>query len=218
MWITFVTNTQADDYPQINGVAAGGSYQTQATAIIPLPSGIVSGERLLVVTAARGSFSISPPSGWTPIVADQTSPISVLIAERTATGTEDLNLNIVLDSEASWASVAMRLSGVTMRSAAYVARETGFPDPPVQSWSTGSRDSLALAIAAVDFEDTSQTWTSDPSNYSAVATSRPTDGFKAWISVRVAQRQLPDISSENPGTYLLNGPHPWAASTLLLAS
>ena len=57
-------------FPQIVGTPATYNGASSASHAVTLPSGIVSGERLLMIVRQGGSnVSKTPPSGWTALLS-----------------------------------------------------------------------------------------------------------------------------------------------------
>lgn len=93
---------------------------------------------------------------------------------------------------------------------------SGNADPPIVTPSGGTRDYLAVAMAAVDASSTPNL-TAGPSGYSGVTTSGPsgTVGGGTGVIVGADWKFLTGVSSENPGAFT-NTSEQWTASTAMI--
>lgn len=93
---------------------------------------------------------------------------------------------------------------------------SGSADPPIVTPSGGTRDYLAIAMAAVDASSTPNL-TAGPSGYSGVVTSGASGSVSGGTSVIVGAdwKFLTGVSSENPGAFT-NSSEQWTASTMMI--
>jgi hypothetical protein len=192
----------ASSFPQI---VASSNY-VEATEItdhpVALPSGIVSGERLLMLVRQGGTnVSKTPPTGWTLVISS--GPMETY--QRTADGSEASTATVTLASARKLVAVTMRIAPAVDVNAATV----NLLDSPTLSPSWGSDDTLWLAASSVAQNDAVFEYTGDPTDYIRLAYLETTDGAGAGdttdAQLVVAYRELA-AATEDPSAWPTSGP------------
>lgn len=188
-----------------------------------LPSGIVSGELLLLWCGAQanvgGEWSV--PSGWTEIASSLNGGSfgdHVLLA-RLADGTEGATVAVTKGgTTVRVAGVAVRISGAlgvagVIASTAADAGASTAPNPPSRAATAPADTENLLWLASMCAEHNNDP--SDPSgyptNYTKVASGVGTTATGATVAV--AQRTLTPTSSEDPSAFTIPGSSRWTALT-----
>ncbi|SFZ81651.1 hypothetical protein SAMN02983003_0615 [Devosia enhydra] len=143
----------AEAFPILEGVA---SYvgSMAATTSVPLPSGIVAGDLLLLVTTLVEAATVrtsSAPSGWQQLYASGGGGAlrDAACYYRYATGSEGSSVSLSASGTPRGGSVlTARVSGAQGQPQVSVAGSavTGSPNPPELSPAWGSKATLWLAI------------------------------------------------------------------------
>ena len=208
-----IMNVALSAFPVVQTRNTGADAVQNTSYSAPLPSGLTSGDLLIVIGALNSAFAtqFNTPSGWTSLfqTAGPGNTRSLACFYKTSNGSEGANLAMTLTALAAKASVSYRISGAAAAPQAGTAA-TGTstaPDAPNLSPSWGSQKVLWLAAMAGQW-NTAQTQTA-PANYSniqqiAAGTDQP--------RIASAERSL-EASSENPGAFsaqMLN----WIANTI----
>jgi hypothetical protein len=97
--------------PVVESVATGGNATSTNPLSVPLPSGITSGDLLIVFVANNLARTDTIPSGWTRVAAIGNSNGQFRIYSRISDGTEGSTLSVTLSNTAGFNSVALRISG-----------------------------------------------------------------------------------------------------------
>ncbi len=142
------------DFPKLMG-SPGLLGAGTTSAVVPLPSGIVAGEILLIVFAigADTNRTITVPSGWTALrdVAGTTVRRWVILY-RIANGSEGASVTIPVSGSGSPGCVAISrrisgFSGVPHVPASPAQSTSAAPNPPALSPSGGAGRYLWIAAA-----------------------------------------------------------------------
>lgn len=194
-------------------VAATNSYTDNTGTVsshpLNLPSGISSGDLLLVFAAFNGLPTVTDPSGWTVLVS-KTNTDTYRIYAKIASGSEGSTVTVALSGANRAASVSYRLTGArstidtTATSSATISissasdANTATPDPPSLTPAWGSAENLW--IAATFASDSSFTFSSYPTNYSLGQVNAQGGSQGNGTAVSVASRLL-TAATEDPGTF-----------------
>lgn len=195
-------------YPTVETTATSEENSATNSHTVDLPSGIQSGDLLLVVFSTFDSAVHTmtwPPTDWTDLDSSSGSVTRhTCTAYRVADGGEGASITVSTSGTVWSAHQTFRISGYTGTPEA--SRDNSYPggtnpDPPSLSPSWGA--ALTLWIAGFGGTDTTTTAVSSyPSNYSNGAYAEGGVG-SYWASVGTARR-LCYASSENPGTYTMS--------------
>lgn len=174
-----------------------------------MPSGVVSGDFLLVYLANTGASTTTAPSGWTSLV---NSGSNGSIWWKKSDGTEGASQTFGYNPGRSFSAAALRITGWDQASTPAfadtpVSASTTF-DPPNVAPSWGSADNLFLASAICGASG--RTASTAPTNYSSVITSNTNGG-----SVIVYSRNL-TAASDDPSAYTLSGSGTGSADTIAI--
>jgi hypothetical protein len=97
--------------PVVESVATGGNATPTSPLSVPLPSGISSGDLLIVFVSNGSSRTATTPTGWTLVAGTSNSGGFYRVYQRIADGTEGSTLSVTLSNTANFNSVAFRISG-----------------------------------------------------------------------------------------------------------
>lgn len=203
--------------------ASNTSQQTSnsATHTVNLPTGIVSGNLLLVFFACDGNTTAevtTPASGWetlfTQNVLADTAFLKVFY--RFADGGEGSTITITTGATEQSNHISFRITGAHASEVpAFASTRPGSssanPNPPSlnpANWDV--EDTLWIALAAWDG---SPTGTGYPTDYTSnqITVQNPVGSGSAGIIV--ATRELA-AASEDPGTFTMSASEQWAAATI----
>lgn len=197
--------TGIPDYPVVEATATSAQTTSSTTHTVTLPSGITSGDLLVIFIRAGGnSVTINTPTGWT-LLTSRSSSGRTSIFYRVADGTEGATRTITTSSSRFSAHNSYRISGVNT-SAPISGGFTGSTsiNPPNSAPGWGELRILWLAMANTRRTDNTLT---QPSAYSSPieATSIGSSSTSTnHIRLRTARRNL-EASSEDPATFTSTG-------------
>lgn len=196
--------------PTVATTNTGGGNSNGAS--IPLPTGISSGDGLLVIVNANGQ-TVTTPGGWNLLIsADMTASSlngRIYAFTRDADGSEGTTLSVSFSGNAKWSSIAYRITGAhtvanwgaaaTSTTSAAVNQVCDCPNLAMGS----SADHLWIAFygALNTF-----TQTSTPTGYSGLLTSTSTGGGSANSKSTSAswRKGTTATSSEDPPSVTIN--------------
>jgi len=189
-------------FPQIVGSVATYNGASSASHAVTLPSGIVSGERLLMIVRQGGSnVSKTPPTGWSLISGTG----FMEVYSRTADGTEGATGTVGISGARKLLAVTMRISPWT---AVQVATISNTLNSPALSPAWGSDDTLWLAASSVQQNDSTFEYTGDPTDYTRIEYLETTDGAGVGdtsdAQLVVAYRELA-AATEDPAAWPTSG-------------
>ena len=174
-------------------VAAGSSSKT-----VTLPTGIASGDVLVLWFHTDGNTTISWPAGYTELfeadMAAEGGSGTASLAHRTADGGEPASITVTTGGtqEAAWG--VYRITGASGNVAhAFAEGSSASPDPPNLTPSWGAKDTLWIAAACEDNADLTGT---APTNYA----NNVLHQFNTDAEIVMGTREL-NATSENPGTF-----------------
>lgn len=211
--------------PVVQTTATGAGASGPSPHSVTLPSGITAGD-LLVVVWSRIVFasvtSVTTPSGWTEATGSPAvqgwggSGETIRVYYKTATGSEGSTISMAFDDnggQTAWSGYrTYRISGADLGSpiiAATMSGEAGgyYPDPPDNSPGS-TKDWLWLAVAY----NYSASYSSGPSGYSNYG-----EVESNYCKCAFAEKTSSGVSSENPGSFALEGWGKWGAATIAIA-
>lgn len=195
------------------GVAAQTDSAGDVTQqVISMPSGIVSGELLVVFAINDGGATVSENGGsaWTELITDtQFSQGRGTVLYKTATGSDTLTLDLSASEHIK--AIAFRVDNHTNFIEAASAFNVGF-NPPSLTPSGGSAEHLWLAMMVTD--GFASVITAAPTNYTLVS-NFTSDGLGASVHGGVAKRIL-TAATEDPGAFTAAGSEQHAVFTVAI--
>lgn len=141
-------------FPSIAATATSAVSTNETSHAINLPSGIVSGQTLSVFVRFAAAVTITWPSGWTVLFADQSdaSDDTTAKAWRKADGTEGATITLTTSASCRSTALAWRVADAadpTVSPPVYGTIVTGTstaPDPGSITPVGGAKDYLFLAL------------------------------------------------------------------------
>jgi hypothetical protein len=180
-----------------------GSQTTNATAhTVNLPSGIVSGDLILVFIAYDGAVTTTWPGSagdWNEILDDDNTSVSMAIAWRLADGTEGSTIEVTSSGSEKSNHVSYRITGhenpATQAPEAVAPSKVtnSAPLAPIMSPTGGSKD--YLFIACEGHNDGRTATTSGPPNYSQLQALNT--GGATGCGIGTAERQYTTATDPN---------------------
>ena len=196
-----------------------------ASAVVNLPTGIVSGNLLLVFhrnAVGTNAHAVSG-GGWTNLFNDNSdaSDDRISLWYRQADGTEGTTITITQTSS-KFASLSWRITGhenPATQAPQFATLVTGtsiLPDPGSLSPTGGAKDYLWLWMGGWEGEQTSPP-ASTPTNYAnAIGADSGTGGAIATnCRVASADRAL-NAASEDPGSWTISVSDDWTATVVAI--
>lgn len=177
------------------------STDTASFKAVTLPSGIQSGDLLIMIFRPGNDITSSPPSGWDE-VASRSDNGSTYIFKRIANGSEGSFVTVNLSSGARTPFITYRISGWTEGvEASFVGSNTNNPPSITASW--GSK--LNLFISVLTNRRTDSSVTAQPSGYDGFLTAA--QASSALTSrARVSTAHLfAESASEDPAAFTTSG-------------
>jgi hypothetical protein len=213
-------------FPTI-ATSADGVVTTNSTAwTITFPSGLSSGDLILLIAGRDGAGTSTAPTGFTDWVANQGGGAQVLfIAGKVSDGTETgtTTWNFSASEQGVWqalritdwfnGSTPFASASTTSLDSATTSGSSTTPDPSVLNpvnWDV--EDTLWLALAC---NDGTPTYTAKDANYTYVTNSPATSGGAGGAGLAVSWRQNA-VSSEDPGQYTLSATETWVVFTVAI--
>jgi len=195
-------------FPSVTATNTGGTGSVTSYAI-PLPSGLSSGDLLLIFITTFSDSAISNLNGTTNLYSQLNNADSHCLY-KTATGSEGSTLTITMSTSEFWGTNTFRIAAGTWQGTPEFATATGTfssADPPSLSPSWGTAKTLWIASA----HSKAGTVTGVPTGgYSSLIVGQDGDGDSgcgsAWIHSQV--------SSLDPGTMSLESSTTWISSTV----
>lgn len=198
-----------DSGPTTTGVGSDDSTPTYN-----LPSGIVSGDLLIVKSTAdipsTTAVQFTWPAGWNKLyeITDDNEKITVSAAWRDATGSDGTTVTPTLNISTRSCAAAYRISGAEAGAVQppYFTTSTNqgltaTPNPPSITPAGGSDDYLILAFGPVNSDN--QTFTGFPSGYVGTgAIKSGTPGFQCELGF--ASKSLTSATTEDPGGFTIS--------------
>lgn len=178
------------------------------TPTISLPSGIVSGDRIVVMMSMGVGITVTNwdvTKDFTEIILRAGGEQRIVAAYRDADGTEGATIDATLSGASPTAHCAYRISGhhSDAPEASGAGGDTTDPNPPNLTPTGGSLERLWLAACVGE-----NTLSGNPDNYTDVLYFAQ----QSDRQIRSAERIL-DASSEDPTVYTMSSGE-WAAITI----
>jgi len=194
--------------PASLAIAATNSYfdaTGSTTHNVNLPSGIASGNLLMVFCEFNATSTVTDPSGWA-VTLSAVNTDTWRIYSRIANGSEGSTVAVTLSNAQRAACLSYRITGnrngVTsseIEVSSAVNATTATPDPPSLSPAWGSAENLWFAVAFVSDGNYGPV-TAYPTNYSLSQLDQGTTTGGNGGGVTIGVRLL-TASSEDPGTF-----------------
>ncbi len=193
-------------FPRVMAVATTSDNTVANDHALNMPSGIVSGELLLVIM--NGAGVNQTPSGWSKMLENTgISAGELAIYTRTADGAEGatVTFNFQSGATAPAAAVAYRISGWSGVEGAIGSAVAANPDPPSHTASWGAAKTLWVAACACTRTGTTTMLPiTQPSGYGSTQSSEATQALpnaKVLVGSAVLENQ---VATENPGAFSLS--------------
>lgn len=193
-------------FAQVASQAGGfGSGSNNTTQTIGMPSGVASGDLLIVAMQCFGTPTPTFPAGWTQIYTVTSSTIKQFAFYKVSDGTEGASISVTLSSDDQCAYKSVRITGHDAATAPEGATSTGVSsgtpttDPPSlnpSGWDV--EDTLWLA-----FGGTGYTTTSSIGAYPSGYTNTGQGGGSPGCRIGFASKENA-ASSENPGAFSIS--------------
>lgn len=184
---------------------AATATSTDATAVtshtVTLPSGIVSGNLLIVLFDSNSASTVTDPTGWTQFITQASGPYQRRGWYRQADGSEGSTLTVITSVASQSAHNSYRITGA--ENPATQAPQSALVgiggaattiDPPSLTPTGGAKDYLWIAIAFHNSANSGAV-NAAPTNYSTLLSAT----VATLVGLGSAQRQL-NASVEDPGT------------------
>lgn len=187
-------------FPVVESVTNGADNTADSNWVIGLPSGIESGDLLVVCICNNGGdWQGTLPEGWSYVGGITSSPYncSLRAFKKTATGSEGSTVSIPNNQSTDCSYVSYRISGASGSTYIQTFENTVSedPDPPSLSPSPGADDYLWIAGAG---HESARITSGAPTNYSSLQTAATTGSPARRIST--AHRAL-NAATEDPGAF-----------------
>ncbi len=189
-------------------VVAGSTSGTAAssatlTATLVLPGSIGAADVLIGIVHIKGTQTTTTwPSGWVKLVENFSSAHCLTIAYKFADGTESgASVNVTHDAAGIAEYQAYRLTGAHHSSSPTGVITNASINPASRSWTWGTADNLAIAVAICD--DFATTVTANPTNY--INRLQSTNSGDATQRIVSAYRQFTGAGPEDPGAWSITG-------------
>lgn len=176
--------------------------------VVGLPSGIVSGN-LLVVAIGTNSSTLNTPSGWTQLFKNASTG-EFAVYYKVASGTEGTSVTITSPGACWFGSHSYRITGSSNEIVCGVTASgtSANPDPPNLTSGWGAVNTLWLSTAY----DVPSTVTGGSAGYTNTIFTSGAGGPSMVIGYKAAAS-----ASENPGTCTLGAPQAWLANTIAIS-
>ena len=212
------------EFPTIEATATYDGPGAEASSFaVTLPSGIQSGDLLVVFTASSSEYNANTntPSGWTALYTGNYGTGNTVAAcfYREATGSEGSTVTVTTSISTRLAATAYRISGwddsgtvadaIEVSSAATGTSQA--PDPASLTPSWGSLKTLWLAAA----HSSAGSGIAYPASYTSGISGYTANSTTWHARASTAEREL-EATSENPGAFSLapSASQPWHARTV----
>ena len=211
-------------FPSIAGTATTNGSTAATNKICNLPTGIVSGDLLLLLLRSAGADTHSTPTGWTLLFLNSTADASddtTSLWYRQADGAEGGTVAVNGTSSLKYAALAWRITGhanpatQAPQFATIVTGTSASPNPGALSPTGGAKDYLWIWMGGWEGEQTSPP-ASNPTNYTlnVIGANSGTGGAIATnCRVAGAARQL-NATSEDPPLWTISVSDDWTATTV----
>jgi len=198
--------------PVIASYATYGSSTATTSHAIPMPSGIVAGDLLVILFGTADSVTHTMPSGWTTHVGVAFSGFTgvTLATYKIATGSEGSTATITTSANARDAAVALRITGgrsglvnnTDYATFGAVLGNTSTPNPGSVTPAWGSANNLWLQ--ALGMRSNSVSVSAYPTGYTLGQIVASTSGGVSNYRIAVSGKQLL-AATEDADAYTLSG-------------
>jgi hypothetical protein len=211
----------AGGFPSVGATATGQNDTLLSSHTVNLPTGIASGDRLLVAFTDKDVAGADPafPGGWTvERVAVQAggATLRLTVASRVADGSEGSTITVTTTNTTRQTHISARITGGgTPEVSAAATGNNGAPDPPALT-PAAATDALWIAVGGASH---SGDYTAAPTNYGSMVESvNATTANTTRSATAMAFRDLNTGSAEDPGafTYDQSTLSEWAALTIAI--
>jgi hypothetical protein len=201
---------------EITGTA---TYQSSADATshtLNLPSGIVAGERLLLVIGKSSTLAqnCTTPAGWTQLINENQAQGALHVYTRIADGSEGATLSLTTSAATAVCCMAFRMKNAASATGPAIGTTaTGSstaPNPPSLTPSWGSARNLWIAFGGI--RSTAATVSAWPTGYTNNQTSLASTGGttnRLFLATKYATGTVDD-----PATFTLSASVSWRSNTL----
>jgi hypothetical protein len=208
-------------FPQVAGTATTNGSTAATDKVCNLPSGIASGNLLLLVLRSAAADTHTTPSGWTALFANETDASGGDITScwyRVASGTEGTTVTVNGTASTKFASLAYRIAAHDSTTPPAVStRATGTsttPNPPALTPGGGAQDYLWLWMGGWQGEQTSPP-AGTPTNYTdPIGASSGTAGSTSTNCRVASARRTLTAASEDPPAWTISVSDVWRAWTV----
>lgn len=194
-------------FPVVRATNTSVTTPASTSHVISLPAAIVSGDLLIAIWNPDGTGAGTWPAGWTQLWATNL-PANTGRTEcryRVADGTEGASITVTTAAAVTSSHATYRIdtfSGNAPEAGVTATANSANANPPSLTPSWGAKDTLWIAVAAVDNTDV----TAAPTSYTNLLTgATPT-------RLGTARREL-NAATEDPGTFT-NASDQWGANTI----
>lgn len=197
-------------FPVIAATNTSASSAAQASPhTVNLPTGIVSGDLLIMVFMLGNTNTITTPTGWTQIF-NTLATVRLAAYYRIADGTEGASVSVVIGGSGRSAHCTYRISGYagTPESGTSTSGSSVSADPPTLSPSWASAKTMWLAVMGVN---SATIPTAAPTNYTNLIAYA---GASGGVSVGSGRREL-ETATEDPGAFT-NANANWVANVIAI--
>lgn len=206
-------------FPQVQTTATTGDSAAATSHTVTLPSGITSGDLLLIFIGLQASSTLGTVTGWTKFASAESVQPTIGWYYRQADGSEGSTVAIGSGASTKAASVAYRITGAqdpaTQAPQASTASTAASNAPDTNSITPtgGAKDYLWLS--AINQINGSITHTA-PTNYTNTLTVAGTGGASTTRgTTSVSQREL-NSTSEDPGAWSSGAATQWRGLTAVV--
>jgi len=191
-----------------------GKDTVNTSHIINLPSGIASGNLLIIYLDSGSNPTITFPSGWTQLFLTANGTSNELGAwYRVADGTEGSTITVTTSTSQTTAHISYRITGYYGVPAVGTAATGSSVNPNPSSLTSGFGATNTLWLA-VEGHFSTGSLSSYPTNYTGGINQY---GGGSAASVSSAQRNL-NAANEDPGVYTIGTSEPWVANTIAIGA
>ena len=201
---SFAVGAPPSGFPQILSVTEYGvGAASAASHTLTLPSGIVSGQMLLIINRLSGGANTSTvPSGWSQVTGTILNNLTTAFF-KISDGTET-SVVIAFLSSAKCLSTLLIISPASTVAGSF---NTQTADPPSLSPSWGSDDNLWLAVGSLRSTDAVSSYNSPPTGFDLESYTETTDGgadSTTDCQLFIASREEA-AATVNPSAWGING-------------
>lgn len=203
-------------FPSVAATSQGSqNSSTETSQVLNLPSGIASGNLLVMFLTSDGNPSMSWPAGWTSVYGlSRGTAVRQECRYRIADGTEGSTITVTTSVGEKTTHVCYRVTdwhGTAAPDGAAASGNDNSPNPPNLTPSWGAADTLWFAAEGNDTQDTIS---SVPTNYTNEVTEQGSGG-STGAGTSTARRVL-NAASENPGVFTKGTADDWVAATVAI--